>query len=113
MPITDYSSGIWIYLKSVEGEKIQNRVTIFYLGVPKKAPNLAIQGDMGWTRTKVRHKFSQIRKWNRLIQMPDERLTKRCLIGIMKLEATGHETLKIFYMKLYARSFYYEKSMLP
>ncbi len=32
---------------------------------------------MGWTRTKVRHKISQIRMWNRLIQMPEETLTKK------------------------------------
>ncbi len=50
VPITDYSSGIWGYLKSIEGEKIQNRATRFYLEIHKKAPILgilAIQGDVG------------------------------------------------------------------
>ncbi len=44
VPIADYSLGIWGYLKSIEGEKIQNRVIRFYLGVHKKTQILAIQG---------------------------------------------------------------------
>ncbi len=36
VPITDYTSDIWGYLKSAEEEKIENRATRFYLGVHKK-----------------------------------------------------------------------------
>ncbi len=47
VPITDSSSDICSYLKSIQGEKIENRMTRFYLRVHKKASILAIQGDMG------------------------------------------------------------------
>jgi hypothetical protein len=73
----DYSSGIWGYSKFEEGEKIQNRATRYYLGVHQTSPIFAIQGDMGWIRTKVRHQVAMLRLWNRLSQMPDDRLTKK------------------------------------
>ncbi len=40
----DYSSGIWGYSKSKEGNNIQNRATGYY----QKAHTFAIQGDMHW-----------------------------------------------------------------
>ncbi len=52
--IMDYSSGIWGYSQSEEGDNIQNRATRYYLGVHQEAHIFAIQGDIGWTRTKVR-----------------------------------------------------------
>jgi hypothetical protein len=76
-PIIDYSCGIWGFQNSIDGEKIQNRATRFYLGIHSKAPILAFQGDIGWNRTIVRHKIAAIRLWNRLTQMSDERLTKK------------------------------------
>ncbi len=72
VPITDYSAGIWGYLKSVEGEKIWNRLTRVYFEVHKQTQ---FSGIWVFTRTKVRHNISQIRMWNGLIQMPSERLT--------------------------------------
>ena len=77
IPIMDYSSGIWGYSKSEEGDNIQNRATRYYLGVHQKAPIFAIQGDNVWTRTKVRHQVAMRRLWNKLSQMSEDRLTKK------------------------------------
>ncbi len=55
IPIMDYSSGIWGYSKSEEGDNIQNRATRYYQGIHQKAHIFAIQRDIGWTRTKIRH----------------------------------------------------------
>ncbi len=52
MPITDHSAGLWGYLKSVEEEKIHNRVTRFYLWVRKKDHIWAIQGV--WVRPELK-----------------------------------------------------------
>ncbi len=71
------------YAKFEEGGKIQNQAIIYDLGVHQKAPILAIEGDMGWIRTKVRHWVAMLKLWNKLIQMPDDCLIKRCLLGIM------------------------------
>ncbi len=37
---------------------------------------MTIEGDMGWIRTKVRQWVAMLRLWNKLIQMPDNCLTK-------------------------------------
>ncbi len=68
IPVIDYSLRIWGYSKSVEGDNIQNRATRYYLGVHQKAPIFAIEGDIGWTRTKVRHQVAMLRLWNKLSQ---------------------------------------------
>ena len=46
-----------------------------FLGVHKHAPNLAVSGDMGWTTRRARRHIEMIRLWNRLIKMPETRLT--------------------------------------
>ena len=57
-PILDYSSAMRIFL-----------------GVHKHAPNLAVSGDIGLTTGKARHHIEMIRLWNRLLKMPEPRLT--------------------------------------
>ncbi len=57
-------------------DTIQNRAIHFYL-VHKFAPNLAINGDVGWISSSVRRKSEMLHYWNRLIHMDSERLTKK------------------------------------
>ncbi len=66
-----------LYSKFEERGKILNRAIRCYLGVHQKAPSLAIEGYMGWIRTKVRQWVAMLRLWNKLIQMPDNCLTKK------------------------------------
>ncbi len=60
-----------------ESHVIQNRTIRYYLEVHQKALILAIEGDMGWIRTQVRQWVALLRLWNKLIQMPDDCLTKK------------------------------------
>ncbi len=57
-------------------DNIQNRATRYYMGAHQKAPIFAIPWDIGWTRTKVRHKVAMLRLWNKLSQMSKDCLTK-------------------------------------
>ena len=76
-PILDYCSSIWGYQKLDQINTIQNRAIRFYLGVHKYAPNLAINGDIGWLSSGVRRWVEMLRYWNRLMKMNDSYLTKK------------------------------------
>ncbi len=52
VPIIDYSAGVWGYLKSVEGETIQNRATRVLLGVHKKLQFWQLKGI--WVGTELK-----------------------------------------------------------
>ena len=75
-PILDYSAGVWGYGNFTKCDAVQNRAMRCFLGVHKMAPKLAVCGDMGWDPCEVRIKGDMVRLWNRLINMPDNRLVK-------------------------------------
>ena len=87
----DYSSGVWGFSNYNCLEAIQNRAIRIYLGVHKFAPTLALQGDMGWMSTENRQCLSVLRFWNRLLKLPDNRLTKQIFIDDFYLAQSGHE----------------------
>ncbi len=72
----DNCSCIWGYQRFGQIDTIQNRAIRFYLGIHKFAPNLAINGHVGWISSSVRRKSETLRYWNRLIHTDSERLTK-------------------------------------
>jgi len=78
-PILDYCSGVWGYKNFQACEKIQYRAQRWYLGVHNKTPLLAIAGDMGWADSLTRRHTDMLRLWNRLIKLPDNRITKKIL----------------------------------
>ncbi len=55
-------------------EAIQNKAIRIFLDVHQYAPLAAINGDMGWTQSNVRHHVSMIRFWNRVVNMDNHRL---------------------------------------
>ncbi len=77
VPIIDYASGVWGYDNSEAGDKIQFRAITYYLGVHPTTPLLALEGDMGWNSCQIRQLINMIRLWNRMINMDENRLTKR------------------------------------
>ncbi len=79
VPIMDYGSGVWGYDNSEAGDKVQFRAIRYYLGIHPKTPLLALEGDMGWNSCKIRQCINMIRLWNRLINMDENKLTKRVL----------------------------------
>ncbi len=74
VPIMAYGSGVWEYDNSEVGDKIQFRAIRYYLGVL-----LALEGDMGWNSYKIRQRINMICLWNRLINMNENRLTKKSI----------------------------------
>ena len=85
VPIIDYSSGVWGFKCADAGNKIQYRAIRYYLGVHPKTPLLALEGDIGWQSCKTRHHINMLRLWNRLVDMNDNRLTKRVFIWDFEL----------------------------
>jgi hypothetical protein len=52
----------------------------FYLGTHKLTPTLGMFGDLGWYPLVMYRKIEGIRLWNRLIEMSDNRLTKKMFL---------------------------------
>ena len=48
VPILDYCSSVWGYKDFSCVDTVQNKSIRYFLGVHKFAPNLAINGDVGW-----------------------------------------------------------------
>ena len=76
-PVLDYGSEVWGFKNYEKIDHIQNRAVRAFLGVHNFAPNLGIHGDMGWTYSNVRRKVNMVRYWNRLVNMQENRLTKK------------------------------------
>ena len=89
-PILDYSAGVWGFSRYNCLEAIQNRAIRVYLGVHKFAPLLALEGDMGWMSCEHRQHLSILRLWNRILKLPDDRLTKKIFIDDYYLAQSGH-----------------------
>ena len=79
-PILDYCSGVWGYGKYHHIKSVQHRALRYFLGVHRYTPILAIQGDSGWFSSSYRHQLNIIRLWNRLLTLPDDRLTKKVFL---------------------------------
>ncbi len=58
--ILDKASGMWGYKKYEKIDTVQNRDILLYLRVYVFAPNLAINGDMGWICSSTRRKLEII-----------------------------------------------------
>lgn len=48
-----------------------------FLGLHKYSAKVAVEGDMGWVSCFVKQRCEMVRLWNRLVQLPEERLTKK------------------------------------
>ena len=88
-PVLDYASEIWGYKGYDKIDRIQNRAIRAYLGVHSLAPNLSIQGDMGWTESCFRRKVNMGRYWNRLVRLSDDRLTKKVFLWALGQRSKG------------------------
>ena len=80
IPILDYGSVIWGSFSLKTPDIVLNKAARFILGVHRYCPNAMLLGDTGWLRDKYRRQLSLIRFWNRLLNMPIERLTKQIFL---------------------------------
>ena len=62
-----------------------------FLGVHHFSPKLALEGDMGGMLCRNRRFICILRLWNRLLNLPDDRLTKQIFINDYYLAQSGHE----------------------
>ena len=76
VPIIDYGSLVYCGSKRPLLERVQTTAARIFLGVTKYAPHFAIQGDIGWMTCKYRLKLNNIRFWNHLIRLNENRLCK-------------------------------------
>ena len=69
--IIDYSAALWGTKSVTCINAVQNRACRYFLGLGRYAPNVAVNGDMGWTTPEHRHWLSITRRWCRQINMDD------------------------------------------
>ena len=86
IPIVDYGSGVWGKAKVSHSDLIQNKAYRYFLGVHKFTAISAMQAEMGWLSPKYRKHINMLRLWNRLIKLPNDRLTKRVFTYIFDTE---------------------------
>ena len=75
--ILNYGAEIWGYSSETKTTIVQNRAMRVFLGVNKRAPNIGMLGDLGWIPHCNAKHICLLRYWNKLINLADDRLTKR------------------------------------
>ena len=80
----NYGAGIWGTMVYSCIEAVQNRALRYFLGLGKYAPNLAINGDMGWHMPAHRQWLRVMKLSCRMINMDESLLTKQIYIGCLK-----------------------------
>ena len=102
--IVDYSAALWGTKSVTCINAVQNRACRYFLGLGRYAPNVAVNGDMGWTTLEHRHWLSITRRWCRLISMDDELPTKRVFNNCLRWSSARCKTwcyrVQIFYMEI-------------
>ena len=79
-PVLDYCSGAWSVGKNIPKlDNIEMRAIRFFCGLPKHTPLLGLIGDMGWIPSIVRRNIENVRLYNQIVKMNDNRLTKKLL----------------------------------
>ena len=82
--IINYGAAVWGSTGYSCIAAVQNRACRYFMGLGKYAPNLAIQGDMGWSLPEHRQWICVIRQWCRMINMDVSRISKTIFIWGME-----------------------------
>jgi hypothetical protein len=101
-PIIDYGASVWGTKSYNCISAVQNRAMRCFLGVGKKTPIAAMEGDMGWRSPEYRQWVCVIRQWCRFLCMDDERINKivfRWAVSISDKKKTSY-----FHVKKFLRS---------
>ena len=88
-PILDYGSHVWGHKSYQCVEAVQNRALRYFLGVGKRTPIAAMQGDMGWTSQEHRQWITVIRQWCRLSNLNATRVNQKVFQWCLKLSSRG------------------------
>jgi hypothetical protein len=76
-PVINYGSEVWGYIKNSKSDSVQIKGMKVFLGVHRFAANVAVEGDMGWYPNRIKRTLNVLRYWNRIVQMKNDRLTKK------------------------------------
>ena len=63
-----------------KNDHVYHRALRYFFGVHRFATVIALYGDSGWLPSVYKRMITIIRFWNRLLNMPDHRLTKKVFI---------------------------------
>ena len=75
--ISDSSSAVTGYEENESLLKLHLRAIRSFLGLPKNAPNTGVLSEIGWLLPHFRARLSMVRQYHRLINMDEDRLTKK------------------------------------
>ena len=109
-PVLDYGSGIWGKAKVKHAELVQNKAYRYFLGVHKFTPIAAMQAEMGWLPSKYRQYTKMLQFWNRLIKMPNDRLTKQVFMTDYEYRNTWSSALKEIFTDLGLENIFLNKT---
>jgi len=77
LPILNYSSGVWGYKRYSKTDGVHQLAMRVFLGVHKFAPISALYCDTGWLKPQYHRWADMIRLWNRLLKIPQDRITRK------------------------------------
>ena len=75
--VINYGAAVWGFKEYSCINAIQNRASRFFLGLGRYAPNIAVQGEMGWTLPGHDQWIAVTRQWCRLVNMDNNRICKK------------------------------------
>jgi len=95
-PVLNYAAGVWGAVQSPALNTVENRAIHCFLEVHKFVPGLAALGDMGWVPGSIQRKCEMVRLWNRLVNLPENRITKKVFLWSKKKSIWAAELQTIF-----------------
>jgi hypothetical protein len=84
VPILDYGSAVLGHRIYNSIKAVQHRASRYFLGVGKKTPLVALQGDMGWHVPEHYQWIGVTRQWCRMATMEETRINKRVFTWAQK-----------------------------
>ena len=78
--IADYSGEVTGYTQYDRSVQIHTRAIRAFLGLPKNCCNVGVLSEVDWLLPEYRTKIRMIRQYNRILNMGDDRLTKKVFL---------------------------------
>ena len=100
VPILDYCSGVWGFKTYHSIEIVQNCALRYFLGLHRYAPAITLNSEVGWLAPTQRRWICMLKRWNRVIQMDDDRLTKKVFLWSYRNNSTWCSQVKEILYKL-------------
>ena len=99
--VIQYGSAVWGYRSFSTINTVQNRACRYFLGVGRYAPNVAVQGDMGWRVSEHRQWLAIARTWYRFHNMDTNRLNYRAFAWARRLALEGVKNWQFYVIQFY------------